>query len=427
MNPAAFSLRTVLALVVLGTVLFLGMLWMIGAGRVHGSTNDGGAHGSGKGLAGYAALGALLDRQDWRVISARTEAQLARPGLVVLTPPHDADGPELARLVGARRDVGPTLIVLPKWQTAALMTGSNGAAGRQGWTTLAGARSPEWPGFLNDVGVGIAPLAKAGWRAEGAAGALPQPSAVQAGAGDALIPLVLSKPGGRMLAGYVADGHRWPALDALALAGSVEAVPHRARFPLVLVFEPDLLNNYGMSRPETAIHALRLMAAIGEGAPRTVTFDLTLNGFRRSANLLTLAFTPPFVAATICLLLAALLVGWRALLRFGSGRRGPPAAAWGKRELVANAGGLVLVSGRRHLLSAPYAALVRDRLARKLAIPRIADTAATEAAIDRALLARAPGSDRFSDVAGKLRAARRPADLLQEARALHALERILTR
>src|SRR5690606_6603248 len=82
--------------------------------------------------------------------------------------------------------------------------------------------------------------------------------------------------------------------------------------PLIFVFEPDLLDNYGMAQRENALLAERLVSAASGGERIPVIFDLTLNGLGRSANLLTLAFTPPFLAATICLIIAGIIIGWRA-------------------------------------------------------------------------------------------------------------------
>ena len=94
---------------------------------------------------------------------------------------------------------------------------------------------------------------------------------------------------------------------------------------------------------------------------------------------------------------------------------------------MTNAAGLLRRAGRLHLVSAPYADAARERLARALALPRMADAKATEAAIDRALAARRADAEPFSSVAARLRAATRAPDLLRAARDLHALERILTR
>lgn len=432
LRPAPFRPAAVLTLVGLGTALFVAMLWMIGTGMVHGRLNDGGAHGAGKGLTGYAAIASLLEKQGWEVTLGRSEAELVQPGLVVLTPPRDADGKALARVVQRRRAIGPTVVIAPKWQGVPLGGAAIKVPGaREGWVSLAGTGGPQWQGFLDDVGVRLAPAgedasAGRGWSAHGVSGSLPDGRAVLSGEGERLVPLVELTGDGRILAAYLAGDGRWPRLDVLALRDRAAPSEDGESYPLVLVFEPDLTNNYGLASRETALEALRLIDATAAGAPRQVVFDLSFNGFARSANLLTLAFTPPFLAATLCFLIAALLVGWRPFLRFGPARApAGPAIAFGKRQLVANAAGLVRRSRRLHLLGPPYAALVRERLVRALGLPHRAQGAAREAAIDRALALRAPGSEPFSQAAGHLRDARRPAELLRAAQALHAIERTL--
>ena len=103
------------------------------------------------------------------------------------------------------------------------------------------------------------------------------------------------------------------------------------------------------------------------------------------------------------------------------------AIAFGKRALVSNAAGLIRRTGRLHLVAAPYADAARERLARALALPHHADAAATEAAIDRALAARAPAMRPFSLISAELRASHRPHDMLRAAQDLNALERMLKR
>ena len=250
---------------------------------------------------------------------------------------------------------------------------------------------------------------------------------VQFGKDSGYAPLITDDQG-RMLAGFFDDEGRYPDLaDSAGIVPLDEESADMRLYPLVVVFDPDLLNNWGMGDRKRAMAALRLIDQAQGGQPDPVTFDLTLNGFKRSANLLTLAFAPPFLAATLCLLIAALIAGWRAFRRFGPPLAEARAIAFGKASLVANAAGLVRRSGRLHLLGAPYAALLRERLVRGLALPRHADAAASEAAIDRALAARDPAARPFSDIAAELRAARRPAELLRAGQALHALERTLTR
>lgn len=423
--PAAFSPRAVLALVLLGTAVFVALLWMIGAGLNSGEANDGGGHAGGKGLNGHAAFAGYLERRGHRVRLSRSAAALDDPGLLVLTPPHHADGADLERIVSARRYLGPTLVILPKWLAGPAPDAIPGA--RKGWVFLAGTASPQWRGFLDDISVDIAPAASKGaWRADGLRSALPDDSAVQTGGGERLVPLAETADG-KTLAGWIADGGMHPALEDMALSRPGSYGEDEDLYPLAVVFEPDLIDNWGMARRESASWADALVRALGEGSAPDVIFDLTLNGHARSANLLTLAFTPPYLAATLCLMIAALVVGWRAFLRFGPPVAEERAIAFGKTALVANAAALVQRSGRLHLVTAPYADAVRERLARILALPRLADTAKTEAAIDRALAARRPGAQPFSALAARLRNARGRKDILDAAGALHALERTVNR
>ncbi len=424
-NP--FSPRAALALVLFGAAAFTVLLWTIGAGMATGTTNDGGGHAGGKGLNGYAALADYLERRGFTVRRSRSAGALAAPGLLVLTPPHGADGEELERIVADRRHIGPTVVVTPKWIGVPAGAGAPGA--KRGWVQLAGTATPRWEGFLDFLSAGIAPM-RAGrnaalWVADGAQGRLPAGDAVQSGTGADLVPLVEGRQDGRVLAGYIADDGYYPALDAMALNGSESEGEDDELYPLVVVFEPDLLDNYGMASQANARFAERLVRVAAGDSADAVTFDLTLNGHARSANLLTLAFTPPFLAATLCLLLAALAVGWRAFLRFGPPRTAARAIAFGKRALVGNAAGLIRRSGRLHLVAGPYATATRERLARALALSRQADASATEAAIDRSLASRTGTQASFSTIASSLRSARRPHDILKAAQDLHALERTL--
>ena len=425
-NTHPFSPRAALVLVAFGALAFLALIYAMGAGLTGGSTNNGGGHAGGKGLNGYAALADYLDRRGYAVRQLRDPGLLDEPGLLVLTPPAGADGAEIDAIVEARRAAGPTLVVTPKW----LAVPAQGPKAKRGWVALSGTASPRWEGFLDDVGVGIGALRGKGgrWSGAGLTGPLPDARQVQSGTGPRLVPLVIGGADRRVLAAYLDDGGSYPALEALAgrpISSGGEDGNGAAFQPIVLVFEPDLLDNYGMAGAANARLAERLVHATTGGA-RTVHFDLTLNGFGRKPNLLTLAFTPPFLAATLCLLLAAIAVGWRAFLRFGPPRAGARAIAFGKRALVANAAGLIRRSRRLHLVTAPYALRARERLVRVLALPRLADATATEAAIDRAVAARAPEATPFSVIAERLRAARSSHDIMKAAQDLHALERTLT-
>ena len=440
-RASPFSPRTALIMVLIGGLGFVALLWSIGSGMADPAPQPSGAHIAGKGLTGYAGLGAYLTARGYTVTPARARGALKQPGLLILTPLDEAKPADLEQVIAAHRMIGPTVLIMPKWRATDLSKAPGNTAVKPGFVKLERAQPPQWPGFHDDLSVELAPLAPASragqwagqWSGFGLSGALADPTQVVSGNGRMLVPLVRAGSSARIVAGYLADGGDYPALRELAAAPEPDpdeassASDYAEAYPLIIVFDPDLLNNYGLARPENAALAEALLSAALDGADQTAVFDLTLNGYGRSQNLLQLAFTPPFLAATLCLLLAALVALWRAYNRFGPPVLAGRSIAFGKRALIANAAGLLRRARRLHLVGAPYADAARDRLAKALALPLRLDPAAAEAAIDRALAARAPGETPFSEVAAALRSARKPRDLLRSAQHLHTLERILLR
>lgn len=429
-DDGGFSPKVVLGLVLFGAFAFVAFLWMVGSGMADRDPNASGAHADGKGLHGYAAFAQYMDRRGWEVNKARSRGALKQRGLLVLTPLHWSDPDEIEAAVDLHRQAGPTIVIMPKWLTATLPRRT--IRGKDGWVTLLDADLPKWEGFHDDVTLSLGPMRSNGkigtWSGAGLTGALPVSEKVASGEGGSLVPLVKGNQDGRVLVAYLGhDGGATDGLDAIALEGKNEPGENESLYPLIFVFEPDLFNNYGLSDLANAQLAERIaLAAIG-GEDQKLIFDLTLPGYGRSENLLTLAFTPPFLAATLCLLLAAAILLWQALNRFGPPFAAGRSIAFGKRALVANAAGLVRRARRLHLVGPPYADAARERLTRALALPHRLDPAAAEAAIDRALAARAPDAQSFSAASAAMRTARRPADMLRAAQSLHSLERILTR
>jgi hypothetical protein len=425
-NP--FSLRGALLLVAGGTALFVALAWMIGAGLSGGSVNDGGGHGGGKGLNGFAGFARLIEAQGRTVYRARSESGLDAPSIAVLTPPHFVDTTALDRILVERRRNGPTLLILPKWQALSIPANARPPNAKPGWVMLGNAQTAHWAGDLAasgrlDTRIGAG---SGRWSGLGANGSLPDASAIQTISSDRLATLV-DDGRGQTLAALLDDGNDYGALSRAASGTRAARIAGSRLYPLVVIAEPDLLDNYGLAREENARLALALIAAMDESGRLPVTFDLTLNGHARSANLLTLAFTPPFLAATLCLLLAALVIGWRAFLRFGPPRTAGRAIAFGKRALVANSAGFVRRTRRLHLVTVPYADRARATLTRTLGLARQPSIEDAELAIDRALASRAPDMAPFSRIAGRLRGATGTAQAVTAARELHALERKLKR
>ena len=452
-RSSPFSPRVALGLVLIGALGFIALLWSIGSGMADPAPQPSGAHVGGKGLNGFAALAGYLKARNYAVTEIQTRGAHQRGGLLVLTPLHQTKSVDLARVIADHRNNGPVMLIMPKWKAEPFPPTANAINPKikPGFVRLDQAAAPEWKGFHDEVSVDLSGLsgnpATPTWRGADLYAPLPVPKQVLSGKGQDLMPIVVAGNDMRMLAGYFLDGGKYPKLEELALnpitqpgdelgadnRTAVESGP--PQFPLIVVFDPDLLNNYGLAHQENALLADRLVqAALADGDPKVV-FDLTLAGYARSQNLLELAFTPPFVAATLCLLLAAGVALWRAYHRFGPPVLVARSIAFGKRALIANAAGLLRRARRQHLLGGPYADAARERLVKALALPLRLDSAQAEAAIDRALAVRAPtaypaadpNSHSFSATAAQLRSARKPRDMLRAAQRLNQLERTLLR
>jgi hypothetical protein len=138
---------------------------MAGRGRITGRPCRG------RGLNGFAGLAALVRADGQEVTLGRGAMALKTPGLLVLTPLADAKGSDIEQVVVARRHIGPTLVVSPKWQ--AMPVPAKWGKPR-GWTVLTGLAPPQWPGFLDDVEVDVARAPARGWHlADGTQGPLP--------------------------------------------------------------------------------------------------------------------------------------------------------------------------------------------------------------------------------------------------------------
>lgn len=410
-NP--FSKGAVLALLAVGSLAFLVLLYAIGQGWTGSGERDGGAHARSNGLNGYSGLASLLEDTGHEVEVSRNRARLDDYALAIITPQHFSDPADLAEALDNRRarNAGPTIVILPKW-FAMPVPADAGAEAEPGWVILQGARPPFWLGQLDWArGSRLAIGRTQGWRGFGASGSLPAREQVQALVmpGNAKIDPLVVDSGGHVLAGYLMRGN---------------GNPDHTSWPELVVFEPDLLNNFGLADRARAQAALALVEAAGGGEDLPIILDMTVAGLGASENLLTLAFRPPFLAATLCLLLAALVIGWRAFHRFGPPLAEAAPLTHGKRQLALNGASLMARVKRYHLLKAPYEALVGRRLASRLGL-RVADLDARESAIDRVLRARGISGPGFTELAADLRAAKHPRDIIRAASALRAFERNL--
>lgn len=405
----AFSKFGVFALVAGGFALFLALLYLLGAGEeIDGNSGGGGqAHAVSKGLNGYAGLVRLVEAQGHDVERSRRRGGLETTGLLILTPPPTAKPEEITKLLKQRAFTGPTLVIMSKWwaiEPPQQLPEKVREKFKPGWVILGPPQPSPWAEELGR------PFAfdhtfkgqRTRWSGMEQTGELPSATTLHAVPKHGFTARITDEAGS-------------------ILAFTVEGVndpPGGRAYPVTFLVEPDLANNYGLADPARAAATLALIEELSdEASSGDVVFDLTLNGFGGQENLLTLAFRPPFLAATLSLIVALLIVGWRAFMRFGpAASSGGPDIAFGKRQLITNGAGLILRARRFALLGAPYAALSARRIAERLGLTR-----ADPAAIDTALARRLPDAEPFTQRAARLEGATRPAEILAAAQSLDDL------
>ena len=370
---AAFNPSAIAALIIAGVLGFVAF-WALSAFAPElGQGRDGGAHALSRSAISYSAVVELLRADGLSVEIDRSPD--SESGLLVLTPPPTASAADLAERIEAHGDQ-PVLIVLPRWQTRP-------HAERSGWVYRGdslGESAARWlaaePFRLN-----------LSFREEGgfAGSAHDRVLAVQA---SGITPVVAGAQGG-------------------AVIGRIDAMPQ-----VLLLADPDLIANHGVATPARAAAAVALIRSVAPG--NDVHFDVILNGFGSGRSLLRLAFTPPFLGLTLCLLAAGLLALLAGFLRFGPPLRDVRAVAFGKAALVANSARLIVQAQRVQHFAAMYADQVRSSVARRMHAPAALTGADLDAWLDRF----GDGPDRFSTLAAALARASTSFEAVARARAL---------
>jgi len=342
-GEGAFSARTVIALLVAGVFAFSALMVLSAYAPDLRGDSDGGGHALSRSAIGFAGMTRLLKAiGDPVVVSRDPHARTSTTSLLILTPGVEADSGDLYDMTTA----GPTLVVLPKW--AAIPDPAN-----PGWVQKARAVPAEMVakrlqtrfGGLKIVrDVGAAPAQLTGLPGGPlTTGAIDQLQTLSGG--DGLFPLVQDARGRTLLAG---------TKDSRAFVLS----------------DPDLMNTQGIKDLATARVAVSLVYALRKG-DGPIVFDVTLNGFKRSRNLLKLAFEPPFLGATLCLAAAALLMALAALTRFGAPRRAGRAIALGKQALADNSAALIRLARREPKMAPRYLDLTRAMVSKALGAGRL--------------------------------------------------------
>ncbi|MDQ0250728.1 hypothetical protein J2W22_002792 [Sphingomonas kyeonggiensis] len=383
-----FTLRTVLVLVVMGVIGFLAFLLLTAYGEDLQPEQRPGNHALATSAVGFAGAADLVRRVHGSVKMVRRDADLDTPDPLVITLEPTTDPDTIEKLL-KRRAALPTILVLPKW------------------LTMPRRDKPAWVMSFGSIPVSelsrqIAKVTKAKVSANG--------DGLRTIAGDDLEAVVVD----------LGDEEEEDLQRILTDANGNMLVARVKEKPLLIVADPDLLDNQGLKTLAGAERAMQLLGAFGEGH---VAFDLTLHGFGQNPNLLKLAFEAPFLPLTLCLLIAALLAGWHAMLRFGPALPELRGVAFGKRAIAENGAALLRLAGRRHRTGDRYAALIRDTAASATGAPSNLPPEALDRYLDRLDKTGEP----FTALAERAGHAQDTRALLDAARALYQWKRTVTR
>jgi hypothetical protein len=341
-GEGTFNPRSMLLVIAVGVLAFIAMLILGAYAPDLRSGRNGGTHALSNAATGFSGLVRLAAATGRNPVVVRSEDQLKREELAVVTPDHG-----WIKLDDILHWRGPraTLLVLPKWDAAPDKE-------RPGWVRVSGLLPAADPArtlypatplvILRQLGKG-APLKTVPFGAP-ADLRFTAPAVLQTMSGKQLEPLI-TDAAGRIVLGKVKDRQ------------------------LYILADPDLINNHGMGDERQARAALALLDYLNSTGATSVLFDVTANGLGRSRSPLKLAFDPPFLAVTLTIFAAMLLAAWQALVRFGPIRRRERAIAFGKAALVDNSAALIRKAGREASLGDRYVEVVRERAANLFRLP----------------------------------------------------------
>ena len=338
-NP--FNAKTIIWVIVAGLLAFAGFLFLTAYAPKWDRGGNGGTNILSKSGVGFSGLYAL--EKDWNGDSAtltKDKDYWYTKGLLIVTLEVDTDPKAFEDLVRVRRtsqmEAATTLYILPKWEVMPDPI-------RRGWVTEIGTLPTQPAQALLDK-LGDVKLAS---------GELPKEARISGLDGDINMPAPRNM---RWLSEgvvpIISDG------QGRTVLGRVDVKDGSDAFVLA---DPDLLSNQGLKTPEGAAAAVAIIEALRPDDEGEIAFDTVLaGGGSDNRNLLQLMFEPPFLAFTLALIAAAILVGLHALGRFGPSAIEGRAIPFGKRALADNVATLITRAGREDRLGDRYVTVVRD-------------------------------------------------------------------
>jgi hypothetical protein len=404
----AFSVRIVLAMVVVGVVAFAAFLALNAFSEDLRAPEGGTEQAESKSAVGFAGLAALLRAEGRAVHLHRGElGELAGDELVILTPPPGVEiTPEMSGQIRSN-----TLVILPKWFTTRSPDNPDWVVRRGQIDERLAAAAMSELGFdvsvTQDSSSATVQLEKVEKFDSATTTRLPAAriERLQTIESDYLNPVIVDANGRTIL----------------GCSGDLEYGSGN----LCVLSDPDFLNTQGLRDRATAEAGMRILNEVAPRIDGPVVFDLTLHGLGRSRNLLKMMLSPPFLAATLCVLFAGLLAGVHAAAGGGPKKRAGRAVAQGAVSLVENSALLVAQANRERGMGRRYAAMIR-----LVTFGRVGGIAGQNERQQADLLdavARSYKIESYTGLAEEAHNTRTRADLMGVARRLHRWRQELAR
>lgn len=398
-----FSIKTVLAMVIVGIIAFSAFLVLLAFADDLRSPDNTHEHAQSQSAVGFAGIARLLDDLGHviRISRGSPEEAYNDGAFVVLSPPagHEITWEDLNAVYAYN------LIVLPKWQTRPRRDNPL-------WVDKLGVAAPGMiestiAGVFSDVtisraaGVTSHALVDVETGESLATGPVDQ---LQTISGEYIDPIITDS------SGNIIVGAMWGEDDDDIMA--------------YVLSDPDLINTHGLSSPQTARAAVTILEKLTLGSS-AISFDVTLHGMSRSRNMLQLALSPPFLPAVLCLAFAGVLVAAVALVG-PPGKPGGRGIPFGKMTLVDNTAKLIAHAGRNEGVAGRYVAMIRRQAMRAFGLPSTASDAQQAAMLD-ALQSARPGAPRYSELASDVAKAKRVPAMLQAMKRIYKWKQELGR
>jgi hypothetical protein len=394
-----FSGRTLMAIVTVGILAFVGILYLEVFADAGDPTFEVSPTTYSSSALGHKALLETLRRLRVPVVVSRFKSgeKAGRGSLLMLLEPRDAKTPD--NLIGGFGNVPHGLLVLPKW------------------TGRPDQRKPNWIGTMDPVSIdSVEAILKEAQldgtirRLEGTftvdvpdLGGTIELTDPQVIVGSALKPIVTLQGGTLIGETTHGAGRQWVLSD------------------------PDVISNHGIDEADNAVVAVTMIDRLRPSGG-VVIFDETIHGFEQRPNLMKSALELPFGIVTLSAVIAILLAVWAGMKRFGRAQADGRALQPGKVTLIRTAADLLHQAGRRGgavelVLTRYLRAQVADMMT-QLNGPRGLDERRQVAWLDDLARARAPRA-RLRPLADAIEAASRagstdPARALRLAADLHA-------